>query len=266
MTVIFGVPVGAARHPVRRAGAVQRPGAALVAGDDEVDDRVDAPSPARASRSGARGSACSRMLFGVSDMVAASSGRALTHESTAARGGPYRWATRRVKAPRPAPRQRTAASRSASSNGLASHPSAPISFAFAETFRSALRTMNRRPGSRGKAPGELPAVHHRHHQVQENQVRHLLLEPLQRLAPVPRPLHLVPLDLEDLAEGIEDVRIVIDDQHPTRQALLPVSEKSAHRSIPLPASQRLCTEESGTSQKVHARYDVALARGRQRWA
>jgi hypothetical protein len=62
------------------------------------------------------------------------------------------------------------------------------------------------------ALSELPAVHHRHHQVQQDELRWIRLELLQRLLPVASATDLEAFGLENLREGLQDVRVIVDDQ------------------------------------------------------
>src|SRR5215217_8563021 len=63
------------------------------------------------------------------------------------------------------------------------------------------------------ALGELPAVHHRHHQVQQDELRRVRLQLVQRLLAVAGAADLEALGLQDLRERFEDVRVIIDDEH-----------------------------------------------------
>jgi hypothetical protein len=61
---------------------------------------------------------------------------------------------------------------------------------------------------------ELVAVHHRHEQIEQDHARpaHVrVLESVERLAPVGRRRDLVPLHLQEIAEPIADVPVVVDD-------------------------------------------------------
>src|SRR5690606_19375886 len=59
---------------------------------------------------------------------------------------------------------------------------------------------------------ELPAVHHRHHQVEQDELGRHRAQALEGLAAIARAPHTVALTLEDLGESVENVRIVIHDQ------------------------------------------------------
>lgn len=66
-----------------------------------------------------------------------------------------------------------------------------------------------------KALEDAPAVQMRHHEVENDEVRADLPEPLKRLEAVGSSGHKVAFTLENHAEKVPDVLIVIDDQHAT---------------------------------------------------
>src|SRR5437660_1073928 len=60
---------------------------------------------------------------------------------------------------------------------------------------------------------ELPSVHHRHHQVEQDASGLLPLQYIQRFLPVRGHQHTIPLARQAQRERLQDVRIVVDDEH-----------------------------------------------------
>src|SRR5437870_10807974 len=62
---------------------------------------------------------------------------------------------------------------------------------------------------------ELPTVHARHHEVEQDQAgRFGYLEPVERLAAVEGELHQIALRLQELPERIPELDVVLDDEDP----------------------------------------------------
>jgi hypothetical protein len=69
---------------------------------------------------------------------------------------------------------------------------------------------------RGPLPhslGELPPVHYRHHQVQQDQLRRVRLQAIQRFFSIASTSDLETLGLQDLREGLQNVWVVIHHQN-----------------------------------------------------
>ena len=100
------------------------------------------------------------------------------------------------------------------SNGLARNPRAPTEAArcgFPSAEMTTIGIRARRPGAEHLREGD--AVHDRHHEVEQDDGGLLLRHALQRLLPVAGAGDAVVLALEDVADRIEDVGVVVDDQH-----------------------------------------------------
>jgi hypothetical protein len=100
------------------------------------------------------------------------------------------------------------------SNGFARYPAASTD-ARAARFPSAEMTTIGILLARTLAKGlrKREPVHHRHHQVQQDDGGRLRLDALERLHAVPCPRDAIPFPFEDVADGVEDVGVVVDDQH-----------------------------------------------------
>jgi len=85
------------------------------------------------------------------------------------------------------------------------------------------------------APAKLlekaPAIHGRHHQIEQDGVGRMLVDLIERIVTVHRRRHGVPSILQGIRQQMPDRIIVLDDQDTFRQsgAFAPVSHRAAER-------------------------------------
>ncbi len=110
--------------------------------------------------------------------------------------------------------RRTTFTRAATSKGLLIQPDAPISSARFPASSAAVTTTigvpDLEPAS--KLGGEFPPVHDGHLHVQEDEIRHLLLDRTKGLHAIGRRIRLEALRLEDEGDQLQEVGIVIYHQ------------------------------------------------------